>query len=34
MHDLIETNKQICIVTDYISGISLHQYVKHQCMNR
>lgn len=24
MHDLIETNKQICIVTDYIQGISLH----------
>ena len=28
MYDLIETTKQICIVTDYISGISLHQYVK------
>lgn len=24
MLDLIETSKQICIVTDYISGISLH----------
>ena len=24
MHDLIETSKTICIVTDYISGISLH----------
>jgi protein-serine/threonine kinase len=28
MHDLIETAKQICIVTDYVSGISIHQYVK------
>ena len=28
MHDLIETSKQICIVTDFIQGISLHQYVK------
>ena len=28
MHDLIETAKQICIVTDMIQGISLHQYVK------
>ena len=28
MYDLIETSKQICIVTDYIQGISLHQYVK------
>ena len=28
MYDLIETPKQICIVTDYIQGISLHQYVK------
>jgi|TARA_B110000285_G_scaffold20584_1_gene19936 serine/threonine protein kinase len=28
MHDLIETPKQICIVTDLIQGISLHQYVK------
>jgi len=28
IHDLIETSKQICIVTDYIQGISLHQYVK------
>ena len=34
MYDLIETSKQICIVTDYISGISLHQYVKQQCTNR
>lgn len=34
MHDLIETSKQICIVTDYIEGISLHQYVKQQCTNR
>lgn len=34
MHDLIETSKQICIVTDYIQGISLHQYVKQQCSNR
>lgn len=24
MYDLIETSKQICIVTDYIAGISLH----------
>ena len=24
MHDLIETSKEICIVTDYIKGISLH----------
>ena len=24
MHDLIETSKTICIVTDYIGGISLH----------
>ena len=34
MHDLIETPKQICIVTDLIQGISLHQYVKQQCTNR
>jgi serine/threonine protein kinase len=34
MLDLIETSKQICIVTDYISGSSLHHYVKHQCPNR
>jgi len=34
MHDLIETGKQICIVTVFIQGISLHQYVKQQCTNR
>ena len=34
MHDLIETQKQICIITDYIGGISLNQYVKTQCANR
>eukprot|EP00356_Strombidium_inclinatum_P017155 CAMPEP_0170487396 /NCGR_PEP_ID=MMETSP0208-20121228/6218_1 /TAXON_ID=197538 /ORGANISM="Strombidium inclinatum, Strain S3" /LENGTH=188 /DNA_ID=CAMNT_0010761661 /DNA_START=1347 /DNA_END=1913 /DNA_ORIENTATION=+ len=34
MHDLIETSKEICIVTDYIRGISLHQFVKQQCTNR
>mmetsp|Transcript_14775 Transcript_14775/g.22906 ORF Transcript_14775/g.22906 Transcript_14775/m.22906 type:complete len:91 (-) Transcript_14775:637-909(-) len=34
MHDLIETTKEICIVTDYIRGISLHQYVKQCCTNR
>ena len=34
MHDLIETSKQIAIVTDYISGISLHQFVKQGCVNR
>lgn len=34
MHDVIETGKQICLVTDYIEGISLHQYVKQQCTNR
>jgi 5'-AMP-activated protein kinase catalytic alpha subunit len=28
MYDLIETPKQICIVTDFVQGISLHQYVK------
>ncbi len=34
MHDLIETSREICIVTDYIRGISLHQFVKQQCTNR
>lgn len=34
MYDLIETSREICIVTDYIKGISLHQYVKQQCTNR
>ena len=30
-YEALETNKQIFIVTDYISGISLNQYVKTQC---
>jgi serine/threonine protein kinase len=34
MHDLIDTATEICIVTDFIKGISLHQYVKQQCTNR
>jgi|TARA_B110000285_G_C15120821_1_gene617020 serine/threonine protein kinase len=28
MHDLIETPKQICLVTDFVNGISMHHYVK------
>ena len=28
MHDLIETQKQICLVTDFVNGISMHHYVK------
>ena len=34
MHELIETPKQICIITDFVNGISLHQYVKTQVANR
>ena len=34
MYDLVETQKQIFIVVDYIPGISLHHYVKTQCTNR
>ena len=34
MYELIETPKQICIVTDYVNGISIHQYVKTHCHNR
>jgi protein-serine/threonine kinase len=28
LHDLIDTAKQIYIVTDFVKGISLQQYVK------
>ena len=28
LHDLIDTQKQIYLVTDYVKGISLQQYVK------
>lgn len=34
MHDLIETPKQICLVTDFVNGISMHHYVKAHCANR
>lgn len=34
MHDLIETPRQICLVTDFVNGISMHHYVKTQCTNR
>jgi len=34
MYDLIETPRQICIVTDYVNGISMNHFVKTQCSNR
>jgi serine/threonine protein kinase len=34
MYDLIETQKQICIVTDFVNGISMHHFVKVHCTNR
>ena len=34
MHDLIETPRQICLVTDFVNGISMHHFVKTQCTNR
>ena len=30
MYDLIETSKEIYIVTDYVSGISMNHYIKTQ----
>lgn len=33
-YDQVETAKQIFIVTDYIGGISLNQFVKSKCINR
>lgn len=29
LYELIETSKQINLVTDYVNGISLQQYVKN-----
>lgn len=28
LHDLIDTSRQVHLVTDYVKGISLQQYVK------
>jgi len=34
MLDLVETNRQICIVMDYVNGMSLHSYIKIKCSDR
>lgn len=34
LHDHFETQRQICLVLDFINGISLHTFIKAKCVGR